>query len=276
MGTSAAGSAGSLGAEIIPQFEVIPLPGTEEKVVTHLPSRARVTVTSSPRQGPAATIALACALSARGMVAVPHLAARTIRAERDLMQILDSLSEAGVDELFVIAGDAEQPAGQFAGSLDLLSAIAESDHRFVIGVGGHPEGHPYFEEAAAQDELAQKSTYSSYLVTQMCFEPAPLLTWVRDLRERGIDLPVRPGVAGPVGLGRLLRIGSRVGVGPSLRILSSQSTGIRRLVTPGSWSPEMLLDGLADAYADPEYGLDGVHVYTFNALEETARWWAAR
>lgn len=242
----------------------------------HLPSGARVTITSSPRQGPSATIDLARALSSRGVAAVPHLAARAIRDERELAEILGSLSAAGVRELFVIAGDPAQPAGDFTGGLDLLTAIAEHDQPFVIGVGGHPEGHPFLSQEAAVRELAQKSAHASYLVTQMCFEAAPLLAWVVDLRDQGVDLPVRPGVAGPVGLGRLLRIGTKVGVGTSLRMLSSQRAGMRRLVTPGTWSPEALLEDLAEAYADPRYGLDGVHVYTFNALEETARWWDER
>lgn len=268
--------AGPPSAATVPQFEVIPLPGIEEEVIRHLPSGARVTITSSPRQGRSATIDLARALSSRGVAAVPHLAARAIRDGRELAEILGSLSEAGVRELFVIAGDASQPAGSFAGSLDLLTAIAELDQRFVVGVGGHPEGHPFLDEEAALAGLAQKSAYASYVVTQMCFEAAPLLAWIERLREQGIELPVRPGVAGPVGLGRLLRIGRRVGVGTSLRMLSSQSTGIRRLVTPGTWSPEILLDDLAEAYGDPGYGLDGVHVYTFNALAETSRWWSGR
>lgn len=273
MASSADRGAGSPSATTGAQFEVIPLPGVEEDVVRHLPAAARVTITSSPRQGPSATIDLACALASRGMTAVPHLAARALRDENQLAGILDSLSEAGVGELFVIAGDPAQPAGDFIGSLDLLTAITEHAQPFVIGVGGHPEGHPFLDQEAALRELAQKSAHASYIVTQMCFEAAPLLAWISSVRDQGIELSVRPGVAGPVGLGRLLRIGTRVGVGTSLRMLGSQGSGMRRLVTPGTWAPEILLDDLTEAYADPRYGLDGVHIYTFNALEQTARWW---
>src|SRR5690625_3826013 len=136
----------------------------------------------------------------------------------------------------------------------------------LAGLGDAPPGH-------SRSELAQKSAHASYIVTQMCFEAAPLLAWISSVRDQGIELSVRPGVAGPVGLGRLLRIGTRVGVGTSLRMLGSQGSGMRRLVTPGTWAPEILLDDLTEAYADPRYGLDGVHIYTFNALEQTARWW---
>lgn len=256
-----------------PQFEVIPLPGVEEEVAAHLPARTRVTVTSSPRQGQTATVDLAVSLAERGFTAVPHLAARSIGSAQELARILERLTQADVGELFVIAGDPEQPAGDFSGSLDLLAAIAELDGAFTIGVGGHPEGHPFLRQDEAVEELARKSEHASYLVTQMCFEAAPLLSWVTRLREHGIRLPVRPGIAGPVGLGRLVKIGSRVGVGTSLRMLTSQGSGIRRLVTPGTWTPDALLEDLADAFDDPAYGLEGLHVYTFNALEQTARWW---
>lgn len=258
------------------QFEVIPLPGIDKEVIAHLPPGARVTITSSPGQGQQATLELARSLADRGYNAVPHLAARAIRDGRELAEILDGLSAAGVSELFVIAGDAEQPAGDFDGSLELLAAIAEHEHHFTIGIGGHPEGHPFLDDQEALRLLEAKAPYASYLVTQMCFEASPLLEWVDGLRQRGIDLPVRPGVAGPVGLARLLRIGARVGVGASLSMLRSQGAGIRRLVTPGTWTPDPLLEDLAAAHSDPALEWDGLHVYTFNAVQESAKWWAAR
>src|SRR5699024_286659 len=117
------------------------------------------------------------------------------------------------------------------------------------------------------------SALTSYIVTQMCCEAAPLLAWISSVRDQGIELSVRPSVAGPLGLGGLLRIRNRVVVGTSLRMLGWQCWGLRRLLPTRTWDPEVLLDDLTEAYADPRYGLDGVHIYTFNALEQTARWW---
>lgn len=258
------------------QFEVIPLAGILEDALAHLPPGARITVTASPRQGVDATVATARALTAAGFSAVPHLAARQIPDRAALTRMLDDLAGSGIRELFVVAGDAPQPAGPFEGALDLLAAIRScSGPRFRLGVGAYPEHHPFAAPEVATDLLHQKAAHASYLVTQLCFDAEILLDWLHGLREAGIELPVHPGIAGPTDLGRLLRIGTRVGVGPSLRLLGKRSSGLRRLVGHGSWSPDALLEELAPAYEEPALGLEAPHVFTFNALEATGAWWRA-
>lgn len=256
------------------RFEVIPVPGIVAEVTAHLPPGMRVSVTASRKQGLGATLAAARDLSLHGYVAIPHLAARQIADEAELRRILDDLASSGVRELFVVAGDAPHPAGDFEGSLDLLAALEEGGRSFEIGVGAYPEGHPFVPSAAESMQLLQqKSRYASVLVTQLCFDAGALLDWVLQLREHGVQTPVRPGIAGPTDAARLLRIGARVGVGPSLRLLARQASGIRHLLGPGGWSPDTLLDQIAPAFADPRYGLEGLHVYTFNAVEASAAWW---
>ncbi|MGO2822030.1 MAG: methylenetetrahydrofolate reductase [Brachybacterium tyrofermentans] len=256
------------------RFEVIPVPGIVAEVAAHLPPGTRVSVTASRKQGLDATVAAAGALSERGFVAIPHLAARQIVDEAELQRILDDLASSGVQELFVIAGDAPHPAGDFEGSLHLLEAMGTSGRSFEIGVGAYPEGHPFApSEAESMRLLQEKARYASVLVTQLCFDAGALLDWVRLLREHGVRTPVRPGIAGPTDAARLLRIGARVGVGPSLRLLTRQGSGIRHLLGPGGWSPDTLLEELVPAFADPRYGLEGLHVYTFNAVEASADWW---
>lgn len=256
------------------QFEVIPLAGILEDALAHLPPGARITVTASPRQGVDATVATARAFAEAGFRTVPHLAARQIPGVPALEEMLDQLAASGIRELFVVAGDAPQPAGPFEGALDLLTAIRGSGAHFRLGVGAYPEHHPFAATPdAAMDLLREKADHASYLVTQLCFDADILLDWLRRLRELGIELPVRPGIAGPTDLGRLLRIGTRVGVGPSLRLLGKRSSGLRRLVGHGSWSPDPLLEELAPAYAEPALRLAAPHVFTFNALEATGAWW---
>lgn len=250
------------------QFEVIPLRGIVDEVVSHLPPGARVTVTASPAQGLAATLAVAEELSRRGVHAIPHLAARMLRDGRDVEEVVARLAEAGVREVFVIAGDAPRPVGDFPGALELLEALTAVGTDLTVGVGAHPEGHPFVEPTEAMRLLREKAEHASYAVTQMCFEAEPLLAWIRDLRATGIDLPVRPGIAVPAGAARLLRIGTRIGVGRSLRLLRGEDSGARRLLMPGQWSPGPLLAELDDdAAAHPELRLLGPHLYTFNALD---------
>lgn len=258
------------GQDLRAQFEVIPLPGIVELVCEHLPPGARITVTASPKQGLPATIATARALARRGFTAIPHLPARQVKTTSELSALLAELALDGIREVFVIAGDAPQPAGDFSGALDLLRALHAEDPELRAGAGAHPEGHPFLTAQEAIAQLHEKAEHASYLVTQLSFEVPALLDWVRLLRAEGLTLPVRPGIAAPISTARLLRIGARIGVGRSLRMLRSDSSGVRQLITPGRWSPEALLEELAPAYEIPELRLAGPHVFTFNALEGAA------
>ena len=62
-----------------PRFEVIPLYGTEEAVVEHVPTDVTVTVTTSPAKGLEPTLALTERLAEHGYQVVPHIAARHVR-----------------------------------------------------------------------------------------------------------------------------------------------------------------------------------------------------
>lgn len=253
--------------DLVPQFEVIPLRGIADEVAELLPTGARVTVTASPAQGLPATIETACALAGAGFTAIPHLAARMLRDDADLQEQLARLTAAGVEEVFVIAGDAPQPAGRFPGALSLLEVLTAAAPGLRVGTGAHPEGHPHLDEAPAMRLLQEKARHVSYLVTQMCFEVEPLLAWRRRLHAAGITLPVRPGVAAGASTARLLRIGSRIGVGRSLRMLSAEGSGVRRLLAPGRWDPARLLEELRTAAGtEPGPPLLGPHVFTFNDL----------
>lgn len=258
-----------------PRFEVLPLPGITDEVPEHLPAHATVTVTASPRQGMSATIDCAVALALRGMHVVPHLSARLVPDEATLSSTLDTLANSGVEELFVVGGDAEQPVGEYTSALELLQAIAAQDHGFRIGVAGYPEPHPLISDDVAVQAMWDKREYASYIVSQMCFDARALLTWVRRVRHRGVDLPILVGLPGPASTSKLLRVGSKIGVGQSTRVLRKHRGGLRHLASPRPWRPAQLLRDLAPAFADPTYGLQGLHVYTFNDVATAGRWWQA-
>ena len=224
------------------------MPGISDTVLESLPSRATVTVTASPRQGNEATISTAVSLAMQGMYVVPHLSARMIQDEAALKTTLDTLTAAGIKELFVVGGDVAEPVGEYTSALDVLPTITQSGHGLRIGIAGYPEPHPLIDGDVALQALLDKRPYASYVVSQMCFDARALLTWVRRLRERGVDLPVLVGVPGPATAGKLL-------------------------ASPVPWRPNQLLRDLAPGFTDPDYGLQGLHVYTFNDVVAAGHWW---
>jgi methylenetetrahydrofolate reductase (NADPH) len=261
-------------AEVLkhPRYEVLPLSGAEKAVTQNVPSTATVTVTASPRQGIDGTVDLALRLAGQGWHVVPHLSARLIGDKTELKTIMGDLTGAGITEVFVIGGDPDNPAGDFSSSLELLQAMQRIGHEFEVGIAGYPEPHPKLAADVTVQAMWDKRVYATYIVSQMCFEAKPLLEWVRRVRARGVVLPLYVGIAGPVSKTKLLRTGTRVGVGQSLRLLKQHGPQLLHLTKPTAWHPDKLIKDLAPAFADPSYGLQGIHINTFNSVRATEKW----
>ena len=255
-----------------PRYEVFPFAGIADAVAEHVPTDVKMTVTSSPKRGLDATLSVAEELAGRGYAVVPHLSARSIADERQAQELLDRLAEAGIDEVLVIAGDVPRPAGRFEGGADLLAAMASLRNRpRERGITGYPESHPFISDEETIEAMFEKEPFATYIVSQLCFDPATIVWWVGAVRERGTELPIYVGLPGVTPSRKLLRIATRIGVGESRRFLTRHGNLVARLITRRS-GPDALLEGLADAVAQPQNRIAGFHFYTFNELEKTEGW----
>ena len=261
-----------------PRYEVLPLAGTADRVVEHVPPTIPVTVTCSPRRGLEATLRLTETLSGRGFSVTPHLAARQVVDEAQLTEILHRLDAAGVRDVFVVAGDDERPAGEFADSIDFLRSLdrlrrgggAPVPHR--LGVAGYPEAHPLVGNDELMEAMRAKQPHAAYLVSQLCFDASAISSWLADVRYAGVRLPLHVGVAGAVDQRRLLRVVQRIGVGPSARFLRKHRYGLLRLLRPGGYRPDSLVRAMAAELSDPTRGVAGLHIYTLGDVAATERW----
>lgn len=252
------------------RWEVLPMAGVIGQAA-HLPPGSPVTVTCSPARGIEPTVDTAVELARRGFDAVPHLAARQIPGTGELADLVQRLAAAGVTDVFVVGGDAAEPAGPFSDGLALLEAMAAVGHPFTrVGIPAYPEGHHRIDTQRLWQALAAKQPHASYVVTQMCFDSAVIGEWVAAARRRGIALPVYAGVPGAVELPALLSVSRRIGIGDSLRFARGNRRAVGGLLRPGGYRPEPLLRGLG-ARVREGCELAGVHVYTFNRVEPTVR-----
>ena len=256
-----------------PRYEVIPLNGVEEQVLEFVPRDVKLTVTASPTKGLDPTLDLSERLAAAGYVVVPHLSARLVLDDGHLRWILGRLRDASLDEVFVVAGDASQPAGQFEGAAALLRAIAEQDHApSEIGITGYPESHAFISDETTIQAMFEKAEFATYIVSQICFDSRVTAGWIEAVWARGTRLPIFVGLPGPVPRTKLLRISTRIGLGDSTRFLRKHGNWIGRALQRGGFDPERLVAGLDSALTDPERKIAGFHIFTFNALAETERW----
>ncbi len=256
-----------------PRYEVIPLPGVQDAVTRHVPKHIKVTVTASPKKGLGPTLELAEKLSAEGYEVAPHLSARLIRDRAELGGILARLDEADVRDVFVVAGDAPEPAGEFEGSGALLEAMGEIGHGLEeVGITGYPESHPLISDEATIRAMSQKEPHATYIVSQISFDPAVINGWVSEVRRRGVELPIYVGMPGAVSMMKLMRISSNIGLGESARFLKKYGNWFWRMFMPGGYSPDALVNGVSASLGDRGLNVRGFHVYTFNEVGETEAW----
>lgn len=256
-----------------PRYEVIPLAGVAAEVLARVPPEVKVTVTASPSKGLEPTLDLAEELAAAGYAVVPHLSARLVSDDGHLRAILARLERAGIEEAFVVAGDATRPAGQFEGAADLLRAMARHGHGLrEVGITGYPESHPLIDDETTIQAMFEKAEYATYIVSQICFDARVTAQWIENVWARGTRLPIYVGIPGVVHTGKLLRVSAKIGLGDSVRFLRKHGSRFGRLLVPGAFSPDGLLRDLAPALGDPDGKVAGLHVFTFNELETTERW----
>ncbi len=252
---------------------MIPIQGAEEAVVEHVPKDIKLTVTSSLQKGIEATLRLAERLSKHGYKAVPHLSARLVVDEAHLKDILQRLQESDIREVFVVAGDVEEPAGKFAGADELLPAMAELGHNLdEIGITGYPESHPILSDKTTIEAMYAKEPHATYIVSQICFDSEVIAGWIRQVRRRGVELPIYVGIPGAVNKLKLLRISRGIGLGESARFLKKHGNWFLRMFLPGGYSPDDLIEGLAHSLGDPCCKVHGFHIYTFNEVGKTEAW----
>ena len=255
------------------RYEVIPLSGAEDQVLEHVPRDVTLTVTASPVKGLDHTLELAGRLAAHGYPVVPHLSARLVVDRAHLAELVARISAMGSRDVFVVAGDADEPAGEFSGAAQLLDAMAEIGHPFEqIGITGYPESHPIIDDETTIAAMFEKARHATYIASQICFDSRVTVAWIDNVWARGTRLPILVGIPGIVPRAKLVRVSTRIGIGESLRYLRKHGDFVTRFLQPGGFSPDKLIKGLGPALASPEQRVAGFHIFTFNDLADTEAW----
>jgi len=254
------------------RFEVWPVDGAEEEVREHLGTDVKVTVPASPRRGLDPTFELSERLARAGYRVEPHLSARLVRDRSHLDELLDRLRAGGISEVFVLAGDPPEPAGEFHGAAELLEAMGPRRAEFdAIGITGYPESHHLISDEETIRAMFAKAPMATHIVSQLCFDADVIAAWVAEVRRRGTDLPIWIGVPGSVRYAKLLSVTVKIGLGDSARFLRGHGNWVSRLVAR-QFKPDQLVDDLIPVATDPAARVAGIHLYTFNELGRTERW----
>ena len=199
----------------------------------------------------------------------------------ELQRILDAYAASGVEHVMLLRGDpSDGPRAEWTpteGGLTYaveLVELARSRGDFRIGVAAFPEGHPSAVslDADADVLVAKARAGAEFAVTQMFFRAADYVALVERVRERGVDIPILPGIMPILNLNAIRRQSELIGTDVPPEVVA-------RISAHEGDPAAMRAEGIALAAELCEEllagGAPGLHFYTLNRSKATLEVFAA-
>ncbi|MCU1481011.1 MAG: 5,10-methylenetetrahydrofolate reductase [Subtercola sp.] len=244
-----------------------------------IPAGTKINVTFLGNEDLDMRVGTAAKLREFGFVPVPHISARRLKSQAELEEFLGRLQEVGAtDSVFVVGGDPATPEGPYEDSFEVIrTGLLQKYGVREVSIAGYPEGHPDISSEVLWKSLEDKSAslreqgLEATILTQFGFDTEPVVSWIEQVRAKGIDTPIRVGVPGPAGIKRLLGYARRFGVASSAGIAQKYGFSLTNLL--GTAGPDRFIDELAATLATTRSAASvGLHFYTFGGLKATAVW----
>lgn len=205
----------------------------------------------------------------KNVTSLAHLTC--VSSTKDMVhKVIDELKEQGIENVLALRGDIPQDSefplpNHYRYASELIEDI-RSRGDFCIGAACYPEGHVETEHKA-DDILNLKHKVDcgvDFLTTQMFFDNSILYNFLYRIREKGITVPVVPGIMPVTSAKQIKRIGFLSGTMLPQRFLA--------VVDRFGDDPEAMkqagiayaTDQIIDLFAN---GVNHVHVYSMNKPE---------
>jgi methylenetetrahydrofolate reductase (NADPH) len=215
-------------------------------------------------------------LSRAGVPVAPHISCMAPNRET-LDELLENYRRTGVSRLVVLRGDYPE-AMDFAPPFRFASELIEHVHAthpgaFSIEVGCYPEKHP--ESETMDDEVRwfrhKIRAGADRAITQYFFDPEAYFEFVSRCRERGVEVPIIPGIMPITNYRQLARFSARCGAhipAPLAARLESFGDDGAKIRAYGLDVVTELCERLLEG------GAPALHFYTLNRANATMKIWS--
>ena len=241
---------------------------TVSELATHNPEFFSVTY-GAGGSTQAGTFNAVANIRAQGFEAAPHLSC--VGATRsNTLNILDELKAQGVNRIVALRGDLPSGMGgmgELAHASDLVALIREhSGGWFHISVAAYPEYHP--QARTPQDDLKhfvnKMQAGANTAITQYFYNAYAYARFVEDVRAKGVNAPIIPGIMPITNYSRLARFSETCGAEiPRWVLLKLASFGddAESIKAFGQEVVAQLCERLV------QLGAPSLHFYTLNQAE---------
>tara|TARA_Y100000741_G_C18209241_1_gene541028 strand:+ start:53 stop:904 length:852 start_codon:yes stop_codon:yes gene_type:complete len=218
----------------------------------------------------------------QGYVTMPHFPARIIKDKNTLKDWISRYqNEANVNNALLLGGGVKKPYGDYDSSIQLI----ESELFDIAGFkklyfAGHPEGNKDIDPDGSTNNIDEALSWKNdfrnrtdadmAITTQFCFDSKTVINWANDIKNKGIDIPIHIGIAGPAKLQTLLRYSIECGVGASIKILQKRALDLTKLLLP--YKPTNILSELAEyKFNNPDFNIKKVHFFPLGGVKQVSK-----
>ena len=207
-----------------------------------------------------------------GVTSLAHLTC--VSSTRDTVHsVIDKLKENNIENILALRGDIPQDVdfplpNHYKYACELIEDI-KTQGDFCIGAACYPEGHIECEHK--KDDIINLKTKVDcgvdFLTTQMFFDNNILYNFLYRIREKGITVPVLPGIMPVTNKKQIQRIGGMSGTHLPERfkaIVDRFGDNPKAMQQAGiAYATDQIIDLLAN-------GVNHIHVYSMNKPEVAA------
>ena len=221
-------------------------------------------------------------INEQGYATMPHFPARIIKDKKTLKDWISKYqNEANVKGALLLGGGVNKPYGEYDSSIQLIeSELFDLAGFEKLYIAGHPEGIKDIDPDGSTKNIDQallwKNEYKNRtdadmaITTQFCFDSKTVINWANDIKNKGVDIPIHIGIAGPAKLQTLLRYSIECGVGASIKILQKRALDLTKLLLP--YKPTKILDELAIyKFNNPDFNIEKVHFFPLGGVKQVSK-----
>lgn len=207
-----------------------------------------------------------------GVDSIAHLTCASSTKE-EVKHVIEEMKESGIQNILALRGDIPKAATfpnerQYKYAQELIEDI-KSYGDFCIGAACYPEGH--VESNTKTEDIAHlKEKVDSgvdFLTTQMFFDNNILYNFLYRIREKGITVPVLPGIMPVTNEKQIARICQLSGtiLPERFRALVDRFGGNPAAMQQAgvAYATDQIIDLIAN-------GIQNIHVYSMNKPEVAA------
>ena len=221
-------------------------------------------------------------INEQGYATMPHFPARIIKDKKTLKEWISKYqNEANVKSALLLGGGVNKPYGEYDSSIQLIeSELFDLAGFEKLYIAGHPEGNKDIDPDGStknidhalswKNEYKNRTDADMAITTQFCFDSKTVINWANDIKNKGVDIPIHIGIAGPAKLQTLLRYSIECGVGASIKILQKRALDLTKLLLP--YKPTSILNELAEYKSiNSDFNIEKVHFFPLGGIKQVSK-----